>query len=231
MKILTLVLKDLRQMLSDKNSALFLVAMPIVFTLFMGFAFGSGENGEAEEQRIPLAWVEADPANEFSQILFEKLQETESFDISTMELEDAQQALQQGKINAILVIPDDFDQKVKVTDPTTLQSYYDTEKIKELISDEMKKSGGFLGFGGKSLESVIPGISKKVAEGDYTDEWVDAMVSKGAFDQESGAMFKGWRDYLNRMNMYYKGEKVYSEGLEKKLGTSQENNKPGWWNK
>ena len=126
---------------------------------------------------------------------------------------------------------DDFDEKVKVTDPNTFQSYYDTEKIKELISDEMKESGGFLGFGGKSLESVIPGISKKVAEGDYTDEWVDAMVSKGAFDQESGIMFKGWRDYLNRMNMYYKGEKVYSEGLEKKLGTSQENNKPGWWNK
>jgi len=57
MKIPTLALKDLRQMLLDKNSALFLVAMPIVFTLFMGFAYGSGENGATEDPRIPLAWV------------------------------------------------------------------------------------------------------------------------------------------------------------------------------
>ena len=114
MKILTLALKDLRQMVLDKNSALFLVAMPIVFTLFMGFAYRSGENGAIEDPRIPLAWVETEPASEFSQLLFTRLQETESFEISTMDMENAQQALQRGKVNGILVIPDDYDQKVVV---------------------------------------------------------------------------------------------------------------------
>ncbi len=112
MKILTLALKDLRQMLLDKNSALFLVAMPIVFTLFMGFAYGSGENGATEDPSNPLAWVEAEPTSEFSQLLLTHLKETGSFDISTMVMEDAQQVLQRGKVNGILVIPDDFDQKV-----------------------------------------------------------------------------------------------------------------------
>ncbi len=42
MRILDLAFKDLAQILRDKRSLLFLVAMPIVFTLFMGFAY----NGE-----------------------------------------------------------------------------------------------------------------------------------------------------------------------------------------
>jgi ABC-2 type transport system permease protein len=111
MKILDLVLKDLRQMLYDKNSALFLVAMPIVFTFFMGYAYRSGESSAADP-RIPLAWVEEKSPAEMSNMLYTHLADTDSLVITRMDLDDAQNALQRGKVDGILLIPADFDQKV-----------------------------------------------------------------------------------------------------------------------
>lgn len=98
MKILDLVLKDLRQMLFDKNSALFLVAMPIVFTFFMGYAYRSGESSAADP-RIPLAWVEEDPAGKLSSMLFNQLEDLDTLEITRMELDDAQNVLQRGKVD------------------------------------------------------------------------------------------------------------------------------------
>jgi ABC-2 type transport system permease protein len=109
MKILDLVLKDFRQMLYDKNSALFLVAMPIVFTFFMGYAYRSGESS-AVDPRIPLAWVKEEPSGEISNLLYTHLTDTDSLEITRMELDDAQNALHRGKVDGILLIPVDFDQ-------------------------------------------------------------------------------------------------------------------------
>ena len=39
MRLFTLALKDLDQIVRDRKSLLFLVVMPIVFTLFMGLAY------------------------------------------------------------------------------------------------------------------------------------------------------------------------------------------------
>ncbi len=61
MKILELAYKDLTQVLRDKKSLLFLVAMPLVFTLFMGFAYKSGEASAESDTRLALAWVEESP--------------------------------------------------------------------------------------------------------------------------------------------------------------------------
>lgn len=125
MKILDLVLKDLRQILHDKNSALFLVAMPIVFTFFMGYAYRSGESSAADE-RIPLAWVEKEPVSELSNMLFNHLQDENTFEITRMELDAAQNNLQRGKVDGILVIPADFNQKVQENKDPQLTLIADT---------------------------------------------------------------------------------------------------------
>ena len=62
MRILDLALKDLSQMLRNKRSLLFFVAMPIVFTLFTGFTYrGSMHSDENADTRILLALVNRDP--------------------------------------------------------------------------------------------------------------------------------------------------------------------------
>src|SRR5512133_1367848 len=53
MRIIDLAIKDLAQIFRDKRALLFLVAMPIIFTLFMGFAYKSGTaNDAAKDNRI-----------------------------------------------------------------------------------------------------------------------------------------------------------------------------------
>ncbi|HSM26080.1 MAG TPA: ABC transporter permease [Anaerolineaceae bacterium] len=205
MKILTLALKDLRQMLSDKNSALFLVAMPIVFTLFMGFAFGSGDNGEAEEQRISLAWVETKPVNELSQILFEQLQGTESFDISTMALEDAQQALQRGKVDGILVIPDDFDQKVAEDGSAQIT----------LVADNSTTTGQSIY---QLLRAPITQLMSSIEIGRMTADSVDDNT---AFNPAASLALEKWAS--NDMDQIIKLEKAVGSQTESWYGDSPYN--------
>ena len=109
MKILDITLKDLKQIFRDKNSALFLVAMPIVFTLFMGFAYRSGEDGNQAEPKIPVAWVEPEPASQLGTSLLTSLEKSGEFEISYSDLEEASQTLQQGKIDGIILMPANFD--------------------------------------------------------------------------------------------------------------------------
>lgn len=62
MRVLNLAAKDLIQILRDWKSALFLVLMPIIFTLFFGFIFGSGGDGS---DLLPVGYpadAEVDPA-------------------------------------------------------------------------------------------------------------------------------------------------------------------------
>lgn len=205
MKILTLALKDLRQMLLDKNSALFLVAMPIVFTIFMGFAYSSGENGATEEQRIPLAWVESEPTSEFSQLLFTQLQETESFDISPLDIEDAQQALQRGKVNGILVIPDDFDQKaVENSNPQIT-----------LIADNTTTTGQTIY---QLLRTPLTQLMSSIEIGQIA---ADNLNDDSAFNPAVSLAWKKWAS--NDMDQVIKLEKAVGSQTESWFGDSPYN--------
>jgi len=53
MKVLILTLKDLEQIVNDRKSLLFLVVMPIVFTFFMGIAYGGSTT--TADTRLRLA--------------------------------------------------------------------------------------------------------------------------------------------------------------------------------
>lgn len=113
MKILDIALKDLKQIFRDKNSALFLVVMPIVFTLFMGYAYRSGDNGNQAESKIPLAWVESETKSVLGNLLLTRLEESATFEILPLDLDTAQDRLQRGKVDGILLIPAAFDQLVQ----------------------------------------------------------------------------------------------------------------------
>jgi hypothetical protein len=73
MRILDLALKDLSQMLRDRRSLLFIVAMPIVFTLFMGFAYKGSAGDENGDTRIPLAVVNPQPEAALNRALLARL--------------------------------------------------------------------------------------------------------------------------------------------------------------
>ncbi|MEN4013148.1 MAG: ABC transporter permease [Chloroflexota bacterium] len=122
MRILDIALKDLVQLFRDRLSLLVLAGMPIVFTLFMGFAYRGGNQDTApQEIRTPLGWVNNDPAGLLSTRLFEMLTAAEGLSIHEMEQPAAEQALRKGDVAGVLIIPAGYSaQWTDATMPLTL---------------------------------------------------------------------------------------------------------------
>jgi len=112
MRIFDLTLKDLTQIFRDKKSLLFLVAMPIVFTLFMGFAYAGGEDNSADK-RLSLAWVETEPGPTLAQHLFARLEASGALNLVRMQPAEALEALKQAEIDGYLVVPGGYGARVE----------------------------------------------------------------------------------------------------------------------
>ena len=114
MRILDLALKDLSQMFRDKRSLLFLVAMPIAFTFFMGFAYGSGQdNGEDVDNRIPLALVDPEPESRLNKMFHTRLDSSDSIRIVSLNEDEAMDAFHKGEVAGVLVVPVGFSEQVE----------------------------------------------------------------------------------------------------------------------
>jgi ABC-2 type transport system permease protein len=114
MRILDLALKDLSQMLRDKRSLIFVVAMPIIFTLFMGFAYrGSTQSDENADTRIPLALVDPQPKSRLNEMFTTKLNASDSIMIIPMAESEAMDALHKGDVAGVLLIPPGFSDQVE----------------------------------------------------------------------------------------------------------------------
>ena len=110
MRIFDLMIKDLSQIFRDKKTFLFLVAMPIIFTLFMGFAYNSGEDSAADEPDVSVAWVD-DADNELSRSLRERL----PLSLVDMEEASAMDALARGEVIGALIVPSAFGDQAQGT--------------------------------------------------------------------------------------------------------------------
>ena len=112
MRIIDLALKDLSQMLRDKRSLLFLVAMPIIFTLFMGFAYrGSAQSDGEADTRIPLALVAPSPASRLSDMLAARLAASDALRTVPMDEAAAMDSFHKGEVAGVLLIPPGFGEK------------------------------------------------------------------------------------------------------------------------
>lgn len=113
MRIFDLTLKDLTQILRDKKSLLFLVAMPIVFTLFMGFAYRGNSSDENADTRIPLAVVDPEPESRLNKMLLPRLDSSDTIKTIHLSEVDAIESLRKGEVAGVLVIPLGFSEQAE----------------------------------------------------------------------------------------------------------------------
>ena len=76
MRTIDLALKDIRQVLRDRNALLFLLVMPVVFTYFFGFAFNNQSKGT--DPRLAIGVVNHDPDGLLSKALVDQLNASET---------------------------------------------------------------------------------------------------------------------------------------------------------
>jgi len=108
MRTFDLTLKDLSQVLREKQSLLFFVAMPIVFTFFMGFAYRGAV--QPADPRLALGWVDAD-GGALSQQLYAALEDSAAVRLVEVDPAGAEAAVQDGDVAGVLTIPAGFSDK------------------------------------------------------------------------------------------------------------------------
>ncbi len=126
MRVLDIALKDFSQILRDWKSLLFLVAMPVAFTFFMGFAYAGTVS--TQETQLALGWVNGDPDGLLSRELFAQLSGSEALRLEPVAAEQVNDLLRQEEFAGILVVPEQFSlgalegetpQVTLITDPLT----------------------------------------------------------------------------------------------------------------
>jgi ABC-type multidrug transport system permease subunit len=109
MRILDLMIKDLVQIFRDRKSLIFLIAMPVAFTVFMGYMYRSP--AQAGDARLALGWVDGDPQGALSPVLRTMFENSGAFRLMDIDQAQAPDMLASGQLAAALVIPPDFSQR------------------------------------------------------------------------------------------------------------------------
>lgn len=134
MHILDLVRKDLLQIVRDWKSGLFLLVMPVLFTLFFGFVLGSAFNPSQEaDTRLPVG-VNNQDEDSLATSLEQLLQSSEVIRPVILDAEQAEQANQMvdgGELAAALIIPPGY----------TVQLLTDQPAVLDIIADQNQPAG------------------------------------------------------------------------------------------
>ncbi len=122
MRLFILALKDLDQIVRDRKSLLFLVVMPIVFTLFMGLAFRGSENSAEADPRLKAAWVAETPESVWAGRLYERLAGSNTVNVMRMDADAARRALEAKEVAGIITVPSAFGGVDEPAAPLTLMA-------------------------------------------------------------------------------------------------------------
>lgn len=111
MRVLDLALKDLLQIVRDRKSALFLVLMPVAFTLFFGFVIGNS----VADPRLPVGWVDLDKSGSLSAALHSTAQSSDSIRLVEIQAQDVakiDEQVRSEKLAAAVIVPAGFSERM-----------------------------------------------------------------------------------------------------------------------
>ena len=185
MRTIDLALKDLRQILRDKKSTLFLLIMPIVFTAFMGFALSRGNS--IEDARLPIGFVTDDASGILSKNLQALLTDSKTLRVVSLAGEASAQ-VRDGSVAAVLTVPAGFSEKTLASEPVKLTLIFDPanpggQTAQQAVQAIVVRVLSVAQVGRLSAERVA-------AVQPFADESARQMVVSNAIEQASAA----WRD-------------------------------------
>jgi ABC-2 type transport system permease protein len=113
-RILDIAAKDLTQILRDRKTFMFLLIMPVAFTLLFGFAFGAFSKGKSDP-RLPVALINEDDGD-LSLSLVGLLENSEVIAVKQdgkQTFADYEKSLSKSDIAGILVIPSGYSDALR----------------------------------------------------------------------------------------------------------------------
>jgi len=190
MRIVDITLKDLSQIFRDKRSLLFLIAMPIIFTFFFGFAYKSGENNNVTtDNRIPLGWVNNDPGGLFSNQLFELISQSDSVNFVELTPDLVDSSVRESKVVGALVVPAGFSVQL-LAGGVSGQSADPSSQL-TLVTDINSTQGQSL------FQLLRTAVTKVMSSVEIANLSTEAMGKPGdfsEFEQAQIAAVQAWMD-------------------------------------
>jgi ABC-2 type transport system permease protein len=112
MRIVDLAINDLRQLVRNWMTPVFLIAMPIGFTLFFGLIF-AGTGGE-EDPRLPVGFMDQDGGSVLSTRLFDLLDASDAVRpvVSDESIERMEKTVSDGDLVAAVIVPVGYSGRV-----------------------------------------------------------------------------------------------------------------------
>jgi ABC-2 type transport system permease protein len=121
MRIINLALKDISQVLRDRRMLIFMLLMPVVFTLIMGLAFNSSNKTDT---RLQIGWIDQDGGSRASQELKSMLAGDASLKLAELDARPMTEIIslvQKGGYAAVIEIPAGYGQALTSDQPVSLQ--------------------------------------------------------------------------------------------------------------
>ena len=208
MRIIDLAAKDLSQIFRDRKSLLFLVAMPIIFTLFMGFAYRGSSDGASKDARIPLGWVNEDGDGIMSAQLHSMLAGLDAVKLASLAASAAADAVRKSEVSAALIVPAGFTQQMAgkpvqlrlVADPTSTAG----QALLQLLRAPVTQLMSAVEIAGLSAEAV----GKPGDQAELTAAFADA--SQAWASTNSGALVRTERVVAPQAPKWY-GDNPYNQ--------------------
>lgn len=103
-KVLSLAIKDLRVLISDKGNIFWVFGLPIIFALFFGAIYSGADKGPSG---MKIAVVNEDNS-EFSNAYISKLKSDEALKIANVSRDEAIEQVRKGKVAAAIILNEGF---------------------------------------------------------------------------------------------------------------------------
>lgn len=122
--IWNLTKKDLAVFFRDRGGLIWLFVLPVVFILILAglasMTSGGSSEGQAKDNRYPMAIVNLDTNGEHAKMLVQQLSAPDAFRLQQMTLEEANAQLNKYSIRRYLLIPASFSADLAARKPVTL---------------------------------------------------------------------------------------------------------------
>lgn len=179
-RILDITLKDLLQNLRERETFLFLLIMPIAFTLLFGFAFGGFSSSENNDPRLPVAFIDQDQGQFSPQLLrlFEGSTVIRLVQDNESTLEKWTNQVREGDIAGALIVPVGYSAALLTGNPSPLQ----------LTTDPSSQSA-------TTIEREVASTVSRLVDALHTAKIIqDKSSEPTAFDNAFQSAVEAWKN-------------------------------------
>ncbi|MHC4203317.1 MAG: ABC transporter permease [Planctomycetota bacterium] len=190
-KILSLAIKDLRVLISDRGNVFWVFGFPVIFALFFGAIYSSAGEGPSG---MEIAIVNEDNS-EFSNSYISKLQSDEQLKIANMSRQEAIEQVRKGKVAAAVILNKGFGDG--------FEALFSSENPKlEIASDPSRRmESGYLQ--GLLAKAQFEALSEKFADRQWMKDqvalWRGELETANDLDFEDAELYLKFMDSLDTL--------------------------------